>query len=262
IFSGNPSPYVVNLNSVGFAVDGSINVSNSVYAGNIHTSSPSYFGQKIIVNNTQTYSGLSVVGYVDENDFTKRVAIGPGSSNTPRIAICDGSVCGQQDIFSNRYRWFIGGSEIFAIQTVSPFGMYIYNEIDKYKGQTTSGVGVPYIVNRTEFINRSLGISNTNLFQTSSVGEYRISYYFYTMIKNETNNCNLTLNFGWNDGVDKRNLSVGRISLSNTTQGSNYVYGSIPYVRVGSGSISYNVTNDTVIFPASYSLIITTERLN
>lgn len=195
-------------------------------------------------------------------DGSPRIALEQLYSGQGRVLLMDND--------ANCLRYFLAGLVIYkvcgdAARTVSFYQggnialSFANGKITYYNGITTSGTGVPYIVNRT-FISTNVSIASTNLAQTSTVGDYSVKYYMFVSKANTTFNTTYDLNLTWNDGV-ARNIKMGSINCSSTTASTSLLTGT-QAVQIKTGSIAYITTNNTAPNSCIYNLTLTAFRDN
>lgn len=253
-------------------VNGDLIVNGSIQAkGILNVSGMSY------TNNTfslQTLGGIIQMGKIDTSSVpygitlstegSPRLILSAGSSNigidmtggvmrfigTPlanlmNVRLSDGDFT----LFSGGY----GGTVNFEV---------LGGKIKEYNDVATEGYGVPAIVDDVSLTARTANITTTAFTNAGTAGQYRVSYYIFTSTAGYANAGNVSVNILWNDGTTARTYTMPiNMTLNSTTSALSY-YQDTRYIRLGSGSISYNATVFGNRSASTYAFYATAERVN
>jgi hypothetical protein len=112
-------------------------------------------------------------------------------------------------------------------------------------------------VDIVELTNQSADIGVTNFASANVVGTYRISYYILTTTT-AVGAGSVRFTVAWNDGTGARSINAAMNAL---TAPGPFAQGTI-FVRLGSGSVSFNTTHTGIYSTAKYAVYITCERVS
>lgn len=200
-----------------------------------------------------------------------------GTAGSPRVCLQSGTQRLCFDYYVSSLRFIEDSSMANVLRVVAATGEFILfsggsggtqnfdilgGKIKEYNDIATEGYGVPAIVDDVSLTARTTNITTTAFTNAGTAGQYRVSYYVFTSTAGYANAGNISINLLWNDGTTARVYTAPvNVTLNSTTSVLSY-YNADMYLRLGSGSISYNVTVFGNRSASQYAFYATAERLN
>jgi hypothetical protein len=254
-------------------VNGDLTVNGSIQAkGILNVSGLSYANQTFLIN-----TGSNVIELSGDSAGGHGSGIYLSTSGSPRVCLQVGSQRLCFDYYAGSMR-FIEDSSLANMLSVSAttgeFNLFSggyggvvdftinHGKVTEYNDIATEGSGAVVVKDDVSLSAQTTNITTTAFTNAETAGQYRVSYYVFTSIAGYANAGNVSVNILWNDGTTARTYTMPiNMTLNSTTSALSY-YNADMYIRLGSGSISYNATVFGNRSASTYKFYATAERLN